>query len=195
MRIALVGVEDGVEGQASFLQMVDVFLLLGNFAFLIELEVVVLGFDDIVAERNDLLVVAVAVSHGSAPQVDVGHQCVDSIFGKVSPIPPVEPSVSTRQHDNLVGFLQVVQTVLQHHFWSALFQQLHLAVVLIGVGGVRNIAECTYQIEVAQAAQSQHLSPYHLAVAQGEFRVFFHHLVDMVQHDVTVVDDLIEGAP
>ena len=42
---------------------------------------------------DDLLVVAVAVRHGSAPQVDVCHQCVDGITGEVTPVSPVKPPV------------------------------------------------------------------------------------------------------
>ena len=195
MGVAGVGVENGVESILPLFQVVDVLLLLGDVEHLVLLIEGMLGTDDGVGVDDGLLIVAAAMGHGSAPEVDVGHQRVDSITGNVALVAPVELAVGSTAHDVGTGCLQVVKTVLQHLVGRALRELLHLAVILVGVTGIGHITESTHQIEVAQRAQGQHLCTHHLIVAIGKFRIFGHHVLSMVEHDVAVVDDLVEGIP
>ena len=120
---------------------------------------------------------------------------MNGVTGHVPPVAPVRTTVGSRLHDIVAGFLQVFETMLKHFVGRALLNRLHLAVILVGTSGVGHVAECTYQIEVAERAKGQHLGTYHLIVALCEFGVFLHHLRGVVQHDITVVDNLIEVLP
>ena len=154
-----------------------------------------LGVDDGVAVDNSLLIVGGTVGHGCTPQVDVGHQGMDGVTGHVAPVAPVVATVGAGAHDVLTGVEQVVQTMLQHDIRRALGLRLGLTVFLVGVLRVGHIAERPHQVEVAERAQGQHLGTYHLVVTKRELRVFIHHRLSVVKHDVAVVDDLVESAP
>ena len=85
--------------------------------------------------------------------------------------------------------------MLQHFSRWQLGNRLYLIVVLYGMRHIGDIAESTHEIEVAQTAECQHLSPHHLVVTFGELWVYGHHVRGMIQYDVTIINHLVQTCP
>ena len=144
--------------------------------------------NNLVCILNTLLVIRLTLGHGSTPQVNVCQQCVNGIKREKATIAPIVQSISSRQQDMTLSFFQIINTMLQEAIRSGLSNQHVLVVILKRLSGIWNIAECTYQIEITQATQCQHLRTNSLVITFSKRWVNLHYVCRMSQDYIAAID-------
>ena len=86
--------------------------------------------------------------HTGTPQVDVGHQCMNTVTGEVAHTTPV--IVGCRQNGILLSGFQIAQAIGKHRVRSHLRDVAALTAILKGLSNVWHITEVAYQVEIAQ---------------------------------------------
>ena len=132
------------------IQVILIFLTCTNLIGMIFLIIGILSSYYPIHASYNILIVCIIMSHRTTPQIDVSHNSIYSICCDVTPVTPIILTIATRLHNILTGLLQIVKTVLKHLGRTALWQGLHLCIILYRVANVRHITECSHQIEVAQ---------------------------------------------
>ena len=175
--------------------MVDIRLVATCAHIMIFSIILILGTDYLITVFYTLLIVCSIVSHRSSPKIDVCHQRIYGITSEIALILPTAITISASLKDIFLRLFKVSNATLKNAIRICLWQHLCHIITLVRLCGVRNITECSNEIEITKRTQCEHLCTHCGIVALCKLRVYLHNIFSMIQHNVATVDNAIEIAP